>query len=202
MTFKELKQNRISKTKKLLNKIKEKVDIYAEDIVELNIELLKKENLDWTLIVDDYLDIIYKALEEVYILTLEHIRDIYDVEILEEKITEDDINKLTYSGDNLTLKQRINNHCKEYNKNAPTKERLLYDMMKILNTEAICIMNNLIANKIKFEYAAVEDDGNCCDLCSEYAEQDYVPIDNFEEPPYHPNCECIAVYFTSKEIKN
>lgn len=202
MTFKELKQNRISKTKKLLNKIKEKVDIYAEDIVKLNIELLKKENLDWTLIVDDYLDIIYKALEEVYILTLEHIRDIYDVEILEEKITEDDINKLTYSGDNLTLKQRINNHCEEYNKNTPTKERLLYDMMKILNTEAICIMNNLIANKIKFEYAAVEDDGNCCDLCSEYAEQDYVPIDNFEEPPYHPNCECIAVYFTSKEIKN
>ena len=53
MTFKELKQNRISKTKKLLNKIKEKVDIYAEDIVKLNIELLKKENLDWTLIVDD-----------------------------------------------------------------------------------------------------------------------------------------------------
>lgn len=202
MTFKELKQNRISKTKKLLNKIKEKVDIYAEDIVKLNIELLKKENLDWTLIVDNYLDIIYKALEEVYILTLEHIRDIYDVEILEEKITEDDINKLTYSGDNLTLKQRINNHCKEYNKNTPTKERLLYDMMKILNTEAICVMNNLIANKIKFEYAAVEDDGNCCDLCSEYAEQDYVPIDNFEEPPYHPNCECIAVYFTSKEIKN
>jgi hypothetical protein len=46
MTFKELKQNRISKTKKLLNKIKEKVDIYAEDIVKLNIELLKKENLD------------------------------------------------------------------------------------------------------------------------------------------------------------
>ena len=78
MTFKELKHNRISKTKKLLNKIKEKVDIYAEDIVKLNIELLKKENLDWTLIVDDYLDIIYKALEEVYILTLEHIRDIYD----------------------------------------------------------------------------------------------------------------------------
>lgn len=202
MTFKELKVQRINKTKILLDLTKNIVDEYSEKIAQLNIKLLQTENLNWTSTVEDYLDIIYDALEKIYALTLEHIRKIYEIEILNETITEKDVNKLTYSDDNLTLEQRVYNHCEEYNENIPSKERLLYDMIKILNTEALCIMNNLIANKIEFEYAAVESDGGCCDLCSEYIDQDYIPINEFEEPPYHPNCECIAVYFTSDEIED
>lgn len=201
MTFKELKNKRINETRKLLVDVKEIIDQYAEEIAKLNIKILKADNLDWITSVDDYLDIIYNSLENVYSITLEKIREIYSIEILNEEITQKNINKLTYSKDGLTLRQRIIKHCEEYEKDKPTKERLLYDMIKILNTEALCVMNNLISNKVNFEYAAIDNDGECCELCSDYANEEYIPIDDFEEPPYHPNCECIAVYFTAKEIK-
>ena len=201
MTFKELKKQRINKTQILLTDVKNIVDTYSEDIAKLNIKILKIDNPNWILFVEDYLDIIYDALENIYSLTLEKIKDIYEVEILNEEVTEESINNLTYSKDGLTLKQRIVKHCKEYEKEKPSKERLLCDIIKILNTEALCIMNNLISNKIKFEYAAIDNGNECCDLCSDYANEEYIPINDFEEPPYHPNCECIAVYFTLKEIE-
>lgn len=201
MTFKELKSKRINKTRKLLINVKEIIDEYAEEIAKLNIKILKVENPDWAMFIDNYLDIIYNSLEDVYSITLEKIREIYNIEILNEEIIEKDINKLTYFKDGLTLKQRIIKHCEEYEKEKPTKERLLYDIVKILNTEALCVMNNLISNKVKFEYAAIDNDEECCKLCLDYADEEYIPIDDFEEPPYHPNCECIAVYFTSKEIE-
>ena len=203
MTFKEIREERLSKTEKLLNQVKEIIDEYAEEIAKLNIEILEQDKIDWFNYTEEYLDIIYNALEEVYSITLDFIRDVYNIEPIDEEITENDINNLTYKKDGLNLKQRILNHFNEYEENKPNKERLLYDFMQILNTEAMCVKNNLIKNKIKeeFEYGIIED-SNCCEVCSEYVSAGPIILDDIEEPPYHLNCECFITYYSSSEIED
>ena len=203
MAFKDIREKRLSKTEKLLNQVKEIIDEYAEEIAKLNIEILEQDKIDWFNYIEEYLDIIYNALEEVYSITLDFIRDVYNIEPIDEEITENDINNLTYKKDGLNLKQRILNHFNDYKENKPNKERLLYDFMQILNTEAMCVNNNLIKNKIKeeFEYGIIED-SNCCEVCSEYVSAGPIILDDIEEPPYHPNCECFITYYSSSEIED
>ena len=202
MSFKEIKKQRVEKTLELQQKIKEKVDSYAEKIANDNIQLLKQENIDWDKALNDYLNNIYNCLEENYLITLENIRKIYNINITNTDINIKNILKLTYQKDGLTLEERITKHFNDYKNNKPTKERILYDELRILNTESLCVMNNLIRQKIKkdFEYGTIEE-SECCEFCQEWMDEGPLPISDFEEPPYHPNCECIPVYFTEKEIK-
>ena len=107
MAFKDIREKRLSKTEKLLNQVKEIIDEYAEEIAKLNIEILEQDKIDWFNYTEEYLDIIYNALEEVYSITLDFIRDVYNIEPIDEEITENDINNLTYKKDGLNLKQRV-----------------------------------------------------------------------------------------------
>ena len=86
--FKKLKEKRISNTLKFLEKVKEIIDIYAEEIVKLNNFILEqegsfstKENLN------KYLDIIFKCFEDIYKETLTFIKDTYNIEIKQKNIS-------------------------------------------------------------------------------------------------------------------
>jgi uncharacterized protein YxjI len=85
--FKKLKEKRISNTLKFLEKVKEIIDTYAEEIIKLNNSILEqegsfstKENLN------KYLDIIFKCLENIYKETLIFIKDTYNIEIKQKNI--------------------------------------------------------------------------------------------------------------------
>ena len=200
--FKKLKEKRISNTLKFLEKVKEIIDIYAEEIVKLNNFILEqegsfstKENLN------KYLDIIFKCFEDIYKETLTFIKDTYNIEIKQKNISWKDIEELVYKKDGLTLPERITKHLQEYDKERPTKERMLYDMLKIINTESLYFTNALIKNKVEFEYAMVEGSGDCCDICLDWIAAGIIPADEFEEPPYHPECECMAIGFFEDEVE-
>ena len=86
--FKKLKEKRISNTLKFLKRVKEIIDIYAEEIVKLNNFILEqggsfstKENLN------KYLDIIFKCFEDIYKETLTFIKDTYNIEIKQKNIS-------------------------------------------------------------------------------------------------------------------
>ena len=201
--FEKLKKKRVSDTLEFLDKIKEIIDIYAEDIIKLNNNILKKkksfatsENLN------KYLDIIFECFEDLYEENLLFIKNTYDIEVEQKNISWKDIEQLVYKKDGLTLSERINKHLQEYDKKEPTKERMLYDMLKIMNTESLHFINALLKSKAGFEYVMVEGSGDCCDICLDWIDEGVIPIDNFEEPPYHPECECMAVGFFADEIKD
>lgn len=203
MSFKEIKDKRVKKTLSLKEENKKIVDDYSEQIAKKNKQVLKEKDIKWDIEHDAYLEIFYDCLTDILANTWETIEDIYGVDTKKkESITTADIDKLTYSKDGLTLSKRLAKYFKEYSKHIPTIERMLYDLMRILNTEAMCVMNNGIRTKLKddFTYALVEE-AECCDICLDYMSEGLVLLDDFEEPPYHPNCECIAVEFTEEEAK-
>ena len=203
MSYKENKKERAEKTLILQNKVKGIVDKYSEDIANRIIVVLKQDEIDWDDEYDFNLNIFYTCFSDVYALVLKDIKDIYNIKDQDEdkEINMKELQELTYNKDGLTLEERVTKHFKDYMRNTPTKERFLYDMIRILNTESLCLMNNLINQKTKAEYAEVED-SNCCELCSEWADEGPIPIDDFEEPPYHPNCECVPMFFTKEEVED
>ena len=203
MSYKEIKKERAEKTLILQNKVKGIVDKYSEDIANRIIVVLKQDEIDWDDEYDFNLNIFYTCFSDVYALVLKDIKDIYNIKDQDEdkEINMKELQELTYNKDGLTLEERVTKHFKDYMRNTPTKERFLYDMIRILNTESLCLMNNLIKQKTKAEYAEVED-SNCCELCSEWADEGPIPIDDFEEPPYHPNCECVPMFFTKEEVED
>lgn len=204
MKYEELKKERAEKTLALQNKVKGQVDKYSEDVANRIIAVLKQDEIDWDHEYDFNLNVFYTCFEDVYALVSKTAKDIYkDIKDQDEdkEIDIKELRKLTYNKDGLTLEERVAKHFKDYMKNTPTKERFLYDMVRILNTESLCLMNNLIMQKINPEYAEIED-SSCCELCSDWADEGPIPIDDFEEPPYHPNCECIPIFFTKEEIED
>lgn len=208
MGFKQLKERRIEQTKKLLNNIKDNTDKTAKDIKEY-IKYFLSTNINWTIVTEDLTSFIYKSLKETYLASLQGLYEIYDISHPDRKkkvidIDREIIDNLTYQGDNLTVFERIQNHCEDYQVMDITSESTItYDMFKILDTETIFVMNNTIKNNIEktFEYAALEE-SECCEVCKTHIDKGAVPIKEFDAPPYHPNCECIVVFFTTDEINH
>lgn len=209
MSFKQLRKTRVEKTKNLLNNIKDKTDKTSKDIKEYVESFLQQDIINWDLVIEDLTSFIYKSLKETYLLTLNGLYEIYDISHPDKDkkvkdISREIIDNLTYQGDNKTVQQRIEEHCEDYQVMDITSDtRITYDMLKILDTETISVMNSTIKNETKseFEYAAVEETA-CCDICLDHMDEGVVLENDFEAPPYHPNCECIAVYFSAEEVEN
>ena len=72
----------------------------------------------------------------------------------------------------------------------------------ILNTEISNISSQVLHNKVKAKatYAEVYGYGECSEKdgspCEEWLKMGKVPIDDIVElPPYHPNCQCVVIYY-------
>ena len=162
-------------------------------------------------------NLILDSLEKTYALTAAAVREIYNIQ--DSNIENIDINKLTYSQDGKTLRERIIEHysvSKEKQNNAfkiQEKESdietdnifaIYYEnrLWTILNTEISNVSSQVLHNKIKeyASYAEVYGYGECSENdgspCEEWLKMGKVPIDDIVElPPYHPNCECIVIYY-------
>ena len=168
--------------------------------------------------VNQVFNLILDALEKTYSLTATAIKEIYNVQ--DNDIKNIDVSKLTYSQDGKTLIDRLNEHysiTKDKQKNsfkiqdkddtidtenifAIYYENRLYT---ILNTESINISNQILHNKLSqiCPYAEVYGYGECVEHdgspCEEWLKMGKVSINEIVElPPYHPNCECMVIYYT------
>ena len=200
------KINRINQIKDLFIKIKDNNNTYAENISRKinSFSKISKEKKNWEVFERDMQEEIYNSLEATYTITLKGMKKIYNIQN-KDTVNKEIIEELTYQEDNLTLDERIHNHCINYkNQEEIKKQNLLYDMMRILNTETVYLFNHLLFKKIKeneeYIYAEVVNGDGCCERCSEWNNGDVWYIDEIVEPPYHPECECELVFWTAEEI--
>lgn len=148
---------------------------------------------------DDLLDLIYKSLEKTYSQTCKMVSDIYD-------ITSKSINikDLTYDGDGKTLDERVTNYIYElleyirscYKEGKPVdwekiKRNLHNRLLLILDTETQTVKIKVTKRKVEAhcEFGEVLP-GQCCP-----GSGGIFPIDELDEPPYHPGCMCEIIYY-------
>ena len=150
-------------------------------------------------------DLINECLEKIYALIAKFVRTYYpDIEFNEENVA-----SLTWNEDGINLEERITSYIetsilemivllKEGKDIAQIKRLLEFQIVRILDTEAFLVMNKILENKLKkvSKYFQVLSD-NCCGGCENISEQGILPIHKLEKiPPYHPNCQCIIIYYT------
>lgn len=180
--------------------------------------------------INQVFDLILNSLEKTYSLTTSYIKEIYHIQDIND-IENIDINKLTYSKDGKTLKERLNQHysvAKERQNQFAIQIKKASDLSKddpaadanaaiyyigktyvIINTETSYLSNYLLHKKLKerASHAEVYGVGECMEKdgspCEEWIKMGKMPIkDLVELPPYHPNCECEVIYYFEEEREN
>lgn len=172
--------------------------------------------------INQVFNLILDSLEKTYSLTAAAVREIYNIQ--DNNIENIEMDKLTYSQDGKTLKDRLEQHYSsakerknrfaiqikevEAKKDDPVSglnaAMFYYNerMFVILNTETSYISNYLLHKKLK-EYAShaeIYGVGECMindgSPCEEWIKMGKMPIEDLVElPPYHPNCECEVIYY-------
>ena len=79
------------------------------------------------------------------------------------------------------------------------KDTLIYNMMRIIDTESITIANQMLKKRVSKIYKFGQIIGDGCPSCIPRTKK-IVPVEELDWPPYHPNCCCIAVLYTEEEI--
>jgi hypothetical protein len=156
-----------------------------------------------TKFIDGMYDLMLELLIEVYSITSKMIRDLYDgLEI--ERLSDEEIMKLTYSADGKELRERIEEHYDNVMKRIESerKDYFLHRMMLIVNTESLTVSNGILHKKLAKYAVYAEVTNSDDDICWEHEECEYwlrkgkIPVDELTElPPYHPDCECMVVYY-------
>ena len=146
-------------------------------------------------------NIIYDSLTETYAITAESAKKIYQIKF-NETIDKDTLEKLTYSKDGKTLKERILNHYENAVKRKNPINYFYNRLVLIMDTETLYASNHVIHGKLKKYATHVEIVGSpeCSDedegLCEYYISKGKMPIEELVEiPPYHPGCECEVIYY-------
>lgn len=156
-----------------------------------------------TQFIDGMYDLMLELLIEVYSITSKTIRELYDgLEV--ERLSDEEIMKLTYSADGKELRDRIEEHYDNVMKRIESerKDYFLHRMMLIVNTESLTVSNGILHKKLAKHAVYVEVTNSDDDICWQHEECEYwlrkgkISVDELTElPPYHPDCECMVVYY-------
>lgn len=183
------------------NNISEK----SEETLEKISKLINKHLKDYSRskFIDEMYQLMLELLSEVYSVTSSTIRELYeDIDI--DRLTDEEIVGLTYNADGKELRDRIEEHYDNVMKRAENdrKNYLLHRMMLIVNTESLTVSNGILHKKLAKHAAYVEITNKDDDVCWKHEECEYwlrkgkIPVDELTElPPYHPDCECMAIYY-------
>lgn len=174
-------------------------DKYAELIAKYILKL-KNQEIDLQVFIDYISDLIYKDLEEIYVIAKESVEDRYG----KVRTTKIDLKNLLYNKDGKTLNQRINEHYVDFLKNS-NYNLLLSNIIRILHTENMNVYNQVVKSLVKqLDYVAGSYDGSDCDChsedmdCSEYT--GLYLIDDLPDAPFHPNCNCEPEYYHLEDL--
>ena len=156
-----------------------------------------------TQFIDGMYDLMLELLIEVYSITSKTIRELYDgLEV--ERLSDEEIMKLTYSDDGKELRDRIEEHYDNVMRriDSERKDYFLHRMMLIVNTESLTVSNGILYKKLAKYAVYAEVTNSDDDICWQHEECEYwlskgkIPVDELTElPPYHPDCECMVVYY-------
>ena len=156
-----------------------------------------------TQFIDGMYDLMLELLIEVYSITSKTIRELYDgLEV--ERLSDEEIMKLTYSDDGKELRDRIEEHYDNVMRriDSERKDYFLHRMMLIVNTESLTVSNGILHKKLAKYAVYAEVINSDDDICWQHKECEYwlskgkIPVDELTElPPYHPDCECMVVYY-------
>lgn len=192
----------------LKNEIKQIISKYETKIIGVVYKYFNKINNRTTLEqVNEYTEkcneevqkLFDELLEKIYSLIAKFVKQNYpksDFDI-------DNIRVLTWNEDGVSLEERIKNHIQNAFNNALEakiekrdshliKSQITHQMIKILDTECFNLSNKVLNMKLKkgskyFEILS----SDCCG-----GNTGILPIHELHDlPPFHPNCQCMIIYY-------
>lgn len=203
--------DRKQKTQELLSNI-EKVEEKYEDRIASQVvsairkSLKNKEKLVeiWDEAKEKIIDLIYKMLEEIYALVLRFIKECYPEADISKKI---DIKSLTWQEDGKTIEKRVKIYCdyayevlKLENDETELRDRLIHNFIRIIETEDITILNQILLKRVAKNYPYAEIFSGSCECCD--GSGGIKLIEDIDEwPPLHPYCGCVAILYTEEEYQ-
>ena len=185
----------------MINNIIEKETEIAEEIAITIIKCYEETEQDFDALYDDILDLIYISLKQTYKMTISQAKKIYKAlqkeKIDDKKITKAEINNYTYSKDKLTLAQRVKQYIDKAKEEKINKDVLIFYETRILDNETLVLHHKLLKSKLMENgvmYGMIVAGGGCDRECCNASKEEWMPLEEIEDPPYHPNCTCEIVY--------
>lgn len=193
------KDEKIKAQRALADKLISKETEIAEEITKIIIDFYEKQSTDWQSLYEDIIDLMYISLKQTYKITIQEGQKIYDLENTDiTSITKKDITPYLYNKDNLTLEERVEQYiteAKEKDKyDKISRDALVFKEIRILDNETLIVSHKLLKQKVKAEYGMVVGGGGCNRSCCSTQTSEWKPVDEIDEPPYHPNCTCEIIY--------
>lgn len=192
--------------KEIFDKETEIVEVITDTIINFYQNKENNNKDEWNNLYDKIVSYMHISLVQTYKITMKKISEIYDFISRKDtsKIKYKDIEQYTYTGDGLTLEKRILKHIKTAKSRDFTKankDALISKEIRILDTETMHVNQKSIKaemKKKKVEYVCLFPGGGCDrDCCNAFIEE-WMPIDEIEDPPYHTNCKCFITYSDSE----
>lgn len=193
---KKLRQKRIEQFNQLYDAVTSNLDYYYK-IIYRNIKKMTDSNKESTK--EIIINAIYNSLEQTKFITERELKKIFSKSFQKKDIKIQDI---LYKKDGLTLEERISKWFEQTQK----KEILSSNIIRILDTQTYQIVPRITKQDIKKNnekiFVEIISGGTCSTgICLDYADGEAYPEDEIDLPPYHPNCECQAIYYQSNEIE-
>ena len=115
-----------------------------------------------------------------------------------------DIKSLTWQKDGKTIEDRVRLYCAyacevlKVNKNISNlRDRLIHDFIRIIETEDIVILNQVLRKRVAEYYPYVQFSNGSCECCGP---REIELVKNVSEwPPFHPMCKCVVILLTEEE---
>ena len=194
------KDKRINQHKDMINYIVAKETEIAEEIARTIIYYYDNDTIDFDELYKDILDFIYISLKQTYKITISEGKKIYTAlknEKVNKKISRKEINKYLYSNDNLTLVKRVKQYIDKAKEDNIERDVLIFYETRILDNETLTLHHKLLKDKLKnngIEIGMVITGNGCGRTCCNVDVEEWINIDDLDEPPYHPNCKCTVIY--------
>lgn len=173
-------------------------DKYLKDIwiyIRDNMEKVPKEDF-----LNHIQEMILESLEETYSITSAAARKLYNIKA--ERLKDGEIEELMYSKDGKELYERLEEHYNNSIERDNPSEYFRNRIILIMDTETLTVSNAVLHGKLnkKAQFVEVIGEADCWEenggLCEYWISQGKIPIEELTElPPYHPDCECMVVYY-------
>lgn len=193
------RKEKLKAHKKMMKLILDKERDRADEIENVVKDFYDKKSQKWNELANDIITIIYSSLEETYKLTIKEGSKIYKEmdKSIPKTITKKEIDKYTYDKDNKTLEERIKQYVEMAKNEETIRDVLIHKEKKILENETRVVSHKILKKRLKsakIEYGMVVPGGGCDRECCNESTEEWMPIDEIDEPPYHPYCTCEVIY--------
>lgn len=178
----------------------EKIKSLYEFIIKQNEKNKEKlySNLKKNFDEKETIDLMYKFLENNLSIILKEVKQMYK-SYHKTKVIQ--LKNLLYNEDDKTLNERIKDWFKEYDKDQILN--LFTHLCLILDTETFRMIPRVIKEKTEAIYVEIiGDPSDCNGLCVDWIDGEVHLEDDIDLPPYHPDCQCEAVFYEKSDIVN